>query len=260
MQENKKPLILVTNDDGYDAKGIKCLIEVARKYGKVVVVAPEIGRSGMAHAITMKKTLTYTLLEQSEDYQLYSCSGTPADCVKIARFQILKQEPDFLFSGINHGSNSSINVVYSGTMGAAFEGAIAGIPSVGFSLLSHNPDADFSEAQKYISQIIEKVIRYGLQPKTALNVNFPKVSEKPYNGIKICHQTKGYWREEYVETSDPWDRKYYWLTGFYTNQEPENIETDEWALANNYVSIVPVHVDLTHYESINELKKQGYEA
>ncbi len=260
MQENKKPLLLITNDDGYQAKGLKCLIEVVKHYGNVVVVAPEIGRSGMAHAITMKKPLTYTLLEESPDYKLYSCSGTPADCVKVARFQILKQEPDFIFSGINHGSNSSINVVYSGTMGAALEGAIAGIPSVGFSLLSHNPDADFSEAQIFIAQIIEKVLQFGLTPKTCLNVNFPKVSEIAYKGIKICHQTKGFWRENYLETSDPWDNKSYWLTGSYTNQEPENAETDEWALANNYVSIVPVHVDLTHYESINQLKKQGYEA
>lgn len=258
--DNKKPLILITNDDGYKAKGLRCLVEVARKFGRVVVVAPEIGRSGMAHAITMRVPLTYELIENQDDYEFYSCSGTPADCVKIARFQILKQNPDFIFSGINHGSNASINVVYSGTMGAAMEGAITNIPSVGFSLLSHQPDADFSQAQKYIAQIIENVINNGLEPNTCLNVNIPKISEQACKGIKICHQTKGLWKESYLETADPWERKSYWLKGDYNNLEPENTQSDEWALAQNYIAIVPVHLDLTHYNSIEILKKQGYEA
>ena len=255
-KDNKtRPLILVTNDDGYHAKGLWCLVDVIKKFGEVVVVAPEIGRSGMAHAITMKKPIEYILKKEEENLTAYSCTGTPADCVKIARFEILKREPDFVFSGINHGSNSSVNVIYSGTMGAAIEGAIAGIPSAGFSLLSHDPDADFSEAKPYIEQIARNIITNGLEAFTCLNVNFPKVSEKAYKGIKICKQTHGVWKEEFIETNDPWDRKYYWLKGAYTNYEPENTETDEWALINNYVSIVPIHTDLTHYKSIEQLTK-----
>lgn len=255
MQSNKKPLILITNDDGIQAKGLARLAAVAEKFGKIVVVAPEKGRSGMAHAITMKRSITYKLTKQTENATWYSCSGTPADCVKFGRFHILKKEPDFVFSGINHGSNSSINVIYSGTMGAAMEGAITNIPSVGFSLLSHDEDADFSEAEPYISKIMENVIKNGLKAHTCLNVNFPKVSDERYKGVKICKQTHGVWKEEFLETSDPWDRKSYWLKGNYTNFEPESIETDEWALKNNYVSIVPVQPDLTDYASITSLSK-----
>lgn len=259
MQENKKPLILVTNDDGIQAKGLACLAEVARKFGEVIVVAPEKGRSGMAHAITMGEPIKYKLIEEEKNFKRYSCSGTPADCVKFGRFHLLDREPDFLFSGINHGSNSSINVVYSGTMGAALDGAIAGIPSAGFSLLSHQPDADFSAAKPFIAEIIEKIIKHGLNPNTCLNVNFPKVSAEAYKGIKICTQTHGVWTEEFLETTDPFDRKSYWLKGTYNNYEPENTDTDEWALKNNYVSIVPVQPDLTHYKSVDSLKNLGYE-
>jgi len=260
MNENKKPIILVTNDDGIHAKGLACLVDVVKNFGKVVVVAPERGRSGMAHAITMKEPITYKLIDETENVIRYSCSGTPADCVKFGRFHILKQEPDYLFSGINHGSNSSINVVYSGTMGAAIEGAIAKIPSVGFSLLSHEENADFSESKPFIAKIIELVMKFGLKPYTCLNVNFPKVSQERYKGIKICKQTHGVWTETFEETSDPWNRKSYWLQGSYTNYEAENKDTDEWALKNNYISVVPVQADLTDYHSINPLKELGYEA
>ncbi len=250
----KKPLILVTNDDGINAKGLKSLIEIVRSFGDVIVVAPVEGQSGMSNAITVKVPLNLKTITSSNSITKLTSNGTPVDCVKLALNQVVERKPDLLVSGINHGSNSSISVVYSGTMGATIEGSLNGIPSIGFSLLDFAPDADFSVADKYAPKIIENVLQNGLPDYTCLNVNFPAVKLSSIKGIKICRQTKGRWQEEFDKRTDPHNREYYWLTGSFKNYEPDADDTDEWALKNNYVSIVPITVDLTSYTAMNHLK------
>ncbi len=252
----EKPLILVSNDDGVHAKGLAALIEVVKPYGKVVVVAPEKGESGMSHAITIKDYLRITKHHSEENLEIYSCTGTPADSIKIALNQILERKPDFIVSGINHGSNSSISVLYSGTLGAAMEGSFYGIPSIGFSILDHDKDADFELAKKYAKIIFEDVLKNGLPDRICLNVNFPLVDINDVKGIKVCNQTKGYWSEKFEKRTDPNGGDYYWLTGRLHNLEPENEESDEWALANNLVAVVPIQVDLTAHETIDLLKNR----
>ncbi len=249
-----KPLILVSNDDGYQAPGIRFLIEIAKTIGEVVVVAPQTAQSAMSHAITIKTPLLYKTVEISDNYREYNLNGTPVDCVKFAIHQLMDRKPDIVISGINHGSNASINIIYSGTMAAATEAAMGGIPSVGFSILDYNEDANFDYAKDYIIKIINKVLDDGLAENTALNVNFPKPDKGKYKGLKVCRQAKAYWKEDFDERFDPRNGKpYYWLKGTFTVHEDNNT-TDEWALKNYYVSLVPIQFDFTAYNKIDELK------
>ncbi|MBT3612275.1 MAG: 5'/3'-nucleotidase SurE [Flavobacteriales bacterium] len=252
----KRPLILVTNDDGISALGIRNLIRIMNDFGDVVVVAPDGPQSGMGHAITIDSTLRCDKIVVDKGSQReYACSGTPVDCVKLAVNQLLERKPDLCVSGINHGSNSSINVIYSGTMSAAVEGALEGIPSIGFSLLDYTHDADFSEAEIYIRKVTQSVLDQGMDKGVCLNVNIPKIKEdQVIKGIKICRQSNANWEEEFDKRIDPKGRVYYWLTGKFVNYD-KGTDTDEWALANHYVSIVPVQFDITAYSSISSLSR-----
>lgn len=251
--KNSVPLILVVNDDGITSPGINALVEVAKIFGEVVVVAPDKPQSGMGHAITLDAILSIHKIEVG-GVKAYSCSGTPVDCVKIAINKILDRSPDLILSGINHGSNSSINVIYSGTMSAALEGVLGGIPSAGFSLLSHSIDANFSAAKHYAQIIIEKLLTTSFPHGVCLNVNIPNVPQELIHGIKVCRQAKANWEEEYDERTDPMGRTYYWLTGKFVIDDDHKEDTDEWALENNYVSVVPVQYDITDYKIINNIK------
>lgn len=256
----KNPLILITNDDGINAPGILNLIRIAKKVSNnCIIVAPDKPQSGMGHAITMNAMLRLNKTEV-DGVTAYSCSGTPVDCVKIATSKILEKKPDLVVSGINHGSNSSINVIYSGTMSAAVEGAIEGIPSIGFSLCNSSIDADFSPVLNHAENIIRFVLKQSMQTGTCLNVNFPAVGEDLINGLKVCRQAKAVWEEEFEERKDPSGKNYYWLTGKFVNKEEKHEDTDEWALKNNFVSVVPVHFDVTNYNALNELKQLENEA
>jgi 5'-nucleotidase len=248
-----KPLILVTNDDSIVAPGIRALIEVMKELGDVVVVAPDSPQSAMGHAITINNTLKLEKVHLDKDLeQEYSCSGTPVDCVKIAVNEILKRKPDLCVSGINHGSNSSINVIYSGTMSAAVEAGIEGIPAIGFSLLDYSWDADFNQIKTYVKQIASEVLKNGLPEGVILNVNFPKLSKEEIKGVKICRQAKAMWQEEFDKRTNPQGKEYYWLTGKFVNLD-KGTDTDEWALENGYISIVPVQFDLTAHHAMQQL-------
>ncbi|GLB53802.1 5'-nucleotidase SurE [Neptunitalea chrysea] len=253
MKEQERPLILVTNDDGITAPGIRKLIEIMNTLGDVVVVAPDSPQSGMGHAVTINSTLYCSPLTIDDGMQIeYSCSGTPADCVKLAVNEILNRKPDLCVSGINHGSNSSINVIYSGTMSAAVEAGIEGIPAIGFSLLDYNWEADFSQAEAHIKRIVQTVLEEGLPSDVVLNVNIPKLKKEKIKGIKVCRQAKAYWKEEFDKRTNPQGRNYYWLTGKFVNEDKGH-DTDEWALANDYISVVPVQFDLTAHHAIQRL-------
>ncbi len=254
MTNKKSLLILVTNDDGLEARGLKSLIKILRPLGRIVVVSPMEGRSGMSHAITVKTPLRIKKIREEENLEIYGCNGTPVDCVKLALNQVLKKKPDLLVSGFNHGSNSSVSIFYSGTMAAALEGCINGIPSLGISLVNHSPDADFTATEHYGKKIISKVIANGLPKSICLNVNVPKIPLDNIAGIKVCRQNKGYWQEEFDIRTDPHGKKYFWLTGKFNNSEPEASDTDEWALANNYISVVPTQIDRTCYDTIKIIK------
>jgi 5'-nucleotidase len=250
----QKPIILITNDDGIMAPGIRHLISFMLEIGDVVVVAPDKPQSGMGHAVTITSPLRLVKISNESDHPEYSCSGTPVDCVKIAVNKVLHRKPDLIVSGINHGSNSSINVIYSGTMSAAIEGAMEKIPSIGFSLQDFSYDADFLSAKKYIIQIAKNVLKKGLPVGTCLNVNIPAVDENQLKGVMICRQAKGNWEEEFDHRQDPRGSDYYWLSGEFKLHENSN-DTDEWALQNNFISVVPVHFDFTAHQFIAELKK-----
>ena len=251
----QKPLILVANDDGISAPGLRALIKVMNEFGEVVVVAPDRPQSGMAHAITLNSPLLCDKVQIDDGPQEeYSCSGTPVDCVKLAVNKILKRKPDLCVSGINHGSNSSINVIYSGTMSAALEGALEGIPSIGFSLLDHAHDADFSASQEVVRKLVANVLKEGLSEGICLNVNIPKLPSKDIKGIRVCRQANANWIEEFDERKDPTGRTYYWLTGTFQNYD-NGEDTDECALANGYVSVVPVQYDVTAHHVIPILNK-----
>tara|TARA_X000000950_G_C13886102_1_gene648920 strand:- start:490 stop:1254 length:765 start_codon:yes stop_codon:yes gene_type:complete len=250
-----KPLILVTNDDGITAPGLRTLIHIMNEIGEVVVVAPDSPQSGMGHAITISDTL-YCKKEKIDDgpQQEYSISGTPADCVKFAIREILPKKPDLCVSGINHGANSSINVIYSGTMSAAVEAGLEGIKSIGFSLLDYSWDADFTTCKDYIRKISLNLLKEKKE-NLILNVNFPSNTKK-FKGIKVCRQAKGYWEDIYDKRVSPLGKEYYWLTGNFVNQE-DSKETDEWALSQGYVSVVPVSFDMTSHQDIDKLKNWG---
>lgn len=248
-----KPLILVTNDDGINAPGIRTLIEVMSELGTVVVVAPDSPQSAMGHAITINNTLYINKIsKENAAIEEYSCSGTPVDCVKIAVNEILKQKPDLCVSGINHGSNSSINVIYSGTMSAAVEGGIEGIPSIGFSLLDYNWNADFEPVKNAIRKIATEVLTNKLPDGVILNVNFPKLKENEFKGIRVCRQARAIWQERFDKRQTPTGKDYYWLTGEFINLD-KGEDTDEWALANGYISIVPVQYDMTAHHAIQTI-------
>jgi 5'-nucleotidase len=245
-----KPLILVTNDDGVTAPGIKMLVEIAEELGEVVVVAPDSPQSGMGHAITLNTPLRIHKTRAFPDLQAYECSGTPVDCVKLARHVVTKDRKiDLCVSGINHGSNAAINIIYSGTMSAAMEASLEGIPSIGFSLLDYRYEADFSAARGHIKKIMEHVLRNGLAKGSLLNVNIPKLPTEEIKGIKICRQADARWQETFAEGTDPRGQKYYWLTGSFVNDDP-GTDTDVKALEEGYISVVPSHHDLTNYEAL----------
>lgn len=250
--ENKKPLILITNDDGYLAKGIIALIESVKGLGEILVVAPDGPRSGMSSAITSLHPLRIHLETEEPDLKIYRCTGTPVDCIKLGINELSERKPDIVLSGVNHGSNAAVAVLYSGTMGAAIEGAVFKIPSVGFSLLDHSHDADFSYSKKYIRLLTQQVIEEGLPAGTCLNVNIPKGNA--IKGVKICRQTSGQWIKEFFLSKDGAHKSVYWLTGEFANDEPHDEATDEWALAHGYVSVVPIKVDMTHHEHIEKMK------
>jgi len=246
--------ILITNDDGIRAKGLRTLIDIARPFGNITVVAPQDPMSGMGHAITVNRPIRLNQLAKEKNYQEYVCVGTPVDCVKIGLKVVLEnQKVDLILSGINHGSNASSNVIYSGTMGAAIEGSMEGIKSVGFSLLDYHHDADFSQASDFIRKIIADVTEMSIPKGISLNVNIPKVKKEDIKGVKVCSQADAYWVEEYIARKDPWGVDYYWLTGEFVDQTISP-DSDIHALKKNYISIVPVQYDLTAFDVIDKLK------
>lgn len=252
--KKEKPVILITNDDGVTAPGIQNLVEAVRHMGKIVVVAPDKPQSGMGHAITIGQPLRLHKIHSIDNVETWSCTGTPVDCVKLAVDKVLHRKPDICLSGINHGANHSINVIYSGTMSAAVEAAIESIPSVGFSLLDYRIDADFTGARNYVRIIVEKMLSTKLEKHTVLNVNIPAVAPELLKGFKICKQAYAKYEEDFIERNDPHGRKYFWLTGEFVNFD-KGTDTDVWALANNYVSVVPVQFDLTNYVLKSKLEK-----
>ena len=254
----KIPLILVTNDDGINAPGIRTLISVVKNIGDVIVVAPDSPQSGMGHAITINSTLhSSRITPKNSEIIEYSCSGTPADCVKLAINELMPRKPDLCVSGINHGSNSSINVIYSGTMSAAIEAGIEGVPAIGFSLLDYSWNADFSQSKDFIRKITLNALNNGIPKGVVLNVNIPAVKKSDIKGVKICRQAKAYWVEEFDKRKNPLGQEYYWLTGKFVNKD-QGEDTDEWALKNNYISIVPVEFDLTAHHAIQGLNEWDF--
>jgi len=251
-QHNELPDIIVSNDDGISAPGIQHLVRAASRHGKLTIVAPDSPQSGMGHAISIGKPLRTNHFRLSNGHDGIACSGTPADCVKFATGMVLHHKPQLLVSGINHGANSSVAVFYSGTMSAAVEGAIEGIPSIGFSLCNYDYDADFTAAEAIADQLIAHALKHPLPQNTALNVNIPNLPLEMIKGIRITRQSIGRWIEEFDKRVDPAGRPYYWLTGkFFTEDLGE--DTDEWALRNGYVSVCPVHVDITAYHAMSAL-------
>jgi len=250
-----KPLILVTNDDGITAPGIQALIRFATEIGEVIVVAPDSPQSGMGHAITINNTLHATkisTIDESGANAAYSCSGTPADCVKLGLQELLDRKPDLVISGINHGSNASINVIYSGTMSAAIEAGIEGVPAIGFSLCDYTWKADFEQAKKFIQKIIIQALENGIPNGVVLNVNIPKLETNEIKGIKVCRQARANWKEKFDKRVSPMGKDYYWLTGEFELLD-NGEDTDEWALANNYISVVPTQFDLTAHHAIQNI-------
>ncbi len=251
----EKPFIFVTNDDGVDAKGLQELIETVRPLGRLLVVAPENSQSGMSHAITMNSPLFLRKVREEKDLLVYACSGTPVDCVKMAFDSIMDRTPDLALSGINHGSNSAVSVIYSGTMGAAIEASFYNVPSIGLSFLDHRPDADFTAARHFSQIIIRKVMEEEIELPLCLNVNIPDLPTNQIKGIRISRQNKGYWREEFERREDPRGRDYYWLKGIFMNQEAESVDTDEYSLDHGYVSVVPIQIDMTDYRQMELLER-----
>ena len=253
----KRPLILVSNDDGITSRGIRTLVNVMKELGDVLVVAPDGPQSGMGHAITVGDTLRLEESNIFEGVKAYECSGTPADCVKMARHFVLKdgRQPDLVVSGINHGSNTSISVLYSGTMSAAIEGAIEGTPAIGFSLCDYSHRADFTHTEDYVRKIARQVLEKGLPKGVALNVNFPPKRNEAIKGIRICRQANAKWVEEFDQRFDPHGRRYFWMAGNFVNFD-KGEDNDEWAIANNYVSVVPCQFDLTAHQAIPVLNEE----
>ena len=251
-----KRLIFVTNDDGYTSKGFRAAVNLAREFGDVIAIAPDRVQSGMSQAITITAPLFLRKVEEGEGLTIYAFSGTPVDCSKIAFDHLLREtKVDLVLSGINHGSNAAINVMYSGTMGAAIEGSLYGVPAIGLSIDDHDADADFEGAVEYGRMVVGQVLEAQdcLPRPLCLNVNVPRCAASEIQGIRLCRQTRGFWREDFYKRTDPHGRDYYWLTGAFQNVEPEAEDTDEWALAHRYVSVVPVQTDMTDYRQLKAL-------
>ena len=246
-------LILITNDDGYNSKGIKALINAVKNLGKILIVAPDSPQSGMGHAISVNKPIRCYKTNFFDSVEAYCCTGTPVDCIKMGLYLLKDKKPDLILSGINHGSNVSTNILYSGTMSAAVEGALSGIPSVGYSLTDYSDDADFQYSEKIVQIISKKVIKEGLKKGTCLNVNIPNIKENQIKGIKVCRQGRAFWDDTFDHRKDPLGKDYYWLTGSFSSKE-QAIDTDINYLENNYVTIVPTQFDMTCHDSVDELK------
>ena len=251
---NERPLILVSNDDGYKAKGINCLVEVLCEFGDVVVVAPHTGRSGTGCAITSETPVKVELVSSRPGLEVYSCTGTPSDCVKIACHAFVPRRPDLIVGGINHGDNSSVNAHYSGTMGVVLEGCMKGIPSVAFSLCSHDADADFTPTYDVIRKVVANVFEHGLPVGSCLNVNFP--DSPSYAGVKVCRQAVGSWVNEWEAHEHPRGGRWWWLTGEYIVEETD-ICADRVALEHNYVAITPTKIDFTDYSLLDDMQQWG---
>lgn len=250
-----KPLILVSNDDGITSNGIRTLVDTVREFGDVVVVAPDSPQSGMGHAITIGKPLKLHKVDLFDSIEAYESSGTPADCVKLAKHYVLKgRYPDLVVSGVNHGSNSSISILYSGTMSAAMEAAIEGIPAIGFSVCDYDDNADMSHAVPYIKKIVEEALKNGIPRGTALNVNIPGIKKGKIEGVKVCRQARAKWQELFDERVDPYGRRYFWLAGDFVNED-KGEDTDVWALDHNYISIVPCAFDMTAHHAISSINQ-----
>ncbi|MGL4292445.1 MAG: 5'/3'-nucleotidase SurE [Bacteroidales bacterium] len=250
VNKDTKPVILITNDDGVDAKGIKSLTEALRGLGRILVVAPDSGRSGQSGAITPNRPLDLLKIHDEEDLQIYQTNGTPVDCVKLAMHELLEDKPDLLVSGINHGSNAAVNILYSGTMGAVLEGCVMGVSSIGFSLCDFDKDADFEVTMRFARSIAKQVLDRGMETGICLNVNVPVVPE--IKGIKVCRQAAGYWTKEFERRQDDRGAEGYWLTGYFHNLEPDAQDTDEWALKEGFISVVPCRIDMTAHRVIND--------
>lgn len=249
----KRPLILISNDDGYLAKGINALVDMVADLGDVLVCAPEEARSGFACAFSATDYLRLRLRHRAQGIEVWSCNGTPIDCVKLALNQFCNNRlPDIVIGGINHGDNASVNTHYSGTMGVALEGCMKYLPSVAFSLCDYDADADFEPMRTIVRDITSRVIRQGLPRGVCLNVNFPKATPK---GVKICRMAHGTWYDECVKEHHPRGYDYFWMVGSYRNDEPEAEDTDNWALTHGYVAITPTHIDVTHYEMLERMKE-----
>ena len=242
-----KPLILISNDDGYQSKGLNELVRMVADYGDIIVCAPDGGRSGKSCSFSME-ALTLRLQKTEGNVQTWVCSGTPVDCVKMAYSQVCPRKPALVLSGINHGDNASTNAHYSGTMGVTMEGCLKFIPSVAYSLCDHRDDADFEPLRPYIRRFTEKVLREGLPKGICLNINFPLIEERDYRGVKVCRMAFGTWFNETIQCHHPRGYDYWWMVGHYRNEEPENEDTDNWALQHGYVAITPTHMDVTAYE------------
>jgi 5'-nucleotidase len=251
--KNMEKLILVTNDDSVNAKGIQSLVKIASTLGRVVVVAPDKPQSGMGHAITLSDPIRLNRVWMFGDVEAYSSSGTPVDCVKLAIYEVLERKPDLVLSGINHGENSSTNVLYSGTMSAAIEGAMEGLPSIGFSLSDFSSEADFMQYEAYVSRIISKALKEDFPKFTCLNVNIPNVPASDIAGIKVCTQAHAFWADRFDKREDQFGRPYYWLTGEFGEVNPQE-DSDLHALYRGYISIVPTQFDLTNHKILDEIK------
>ena len=250
--ENKRPLLLISNDDGYDAKGIRVLVEMLSDMGDIIVCAPESARSGYSCAFSATEPLRICLREKHESLEIWSCNGTPVDCVKMALAEIVPRKPDMVIGGINHGDNASVNVHYSGTMGVTLEGCMKYISSVAFSLCDHRADADFSPLRPLVREITKRILREPLPQGVCLNVNFPLVDH--YQGVRVCRMAKGTWGGEVEKRHHPRGYDYWWMVGYYTNDEPDAEDTDNWALTHGYVAITPTQIDVTAYDAINLVK------
>ena len=252
--KNKTPLILISNDDGYQAKGINCLVDMVRDLGDIIVCAPNGGRSGYACAFSAKDYLRLEQVSCEPGVEVWTCTGTPVDNLKIALNRVVPRTPDIVLAGINHGDNASVNTHYSGTMGVAMEGCMKYIPSIAFSLCDFSEDADFEPLRPYARMLVKKILSEGLPKGVCLNVNFPLVEQ--YKGIKVCRMAFGTWGKEVVKCRHPRGYDYYWMVGEYTNDEPEADDTDNWALTHGYIAITPTQMDVTNYPLLEKLKKE----
>ena len=251
--EIKRPLLLISNEDGYQAKGIRTLVDMVSDFGDVIVCAPEDARSGFSCAFSATVPLRLVSRESREGVQVWSCNGTPVDCVKMALAELCPRRPNIVIGGINHGDNASVNAHYSGTMGVVLEGCMKYIPSVAFSLCDHRDDADFEPLRPLVRETTSRILREGLPKGVCLNVNFPLLETGSYKGVKVCRMSPGTWKQEVTRCHHPRGYDYWWMVGHYQNDAPEATDTDRWALDNGYVAITPTQIDLTAYSAIAQI-------